>query len=120
MPGSPCRSTKDHISAVYANHLGLRAPKNNPPKIVVNGQDYVWKVSEAVMFDDSWPHEIINNSNELRAALIVDVPRPVPFTGSIVKRFVTNVVGRYFYGRPVARKAEAFAKSALPEKLAIA
>jgi hypothetical protein len=33
---------------------------------------------------------------------------------------VTNVVGRYFYGRPVARKAEAFAKSALPEKLAIA
>jgi hypothetical protein len=33
---------------------------------------------------------------------------------------VTNVVGRYFYGRPVARKVEAFAKSALPEKLAIA
>jgi aspartate beta-hydroxylase len=101
-------------------HPGLRAPKNNPPKIVVNGQDYIWKESEAVMFDDSWPHEVINNSNELRAMLIVDVLRPVPFTGSIVNRFVANVVGRYFYGRPVARKAEAFAKGAPPEKLAIA
>jgi aspartate beta-hydroxylase len=119
----PGKSVPEHEGpylGYLCDHLGLRAPKNNPPKFVVNGQDYVWKVSEAVMFDDSWPHEIINNSNELRAALIVDVPRPVPFTGSIVKRFVTNVVGRYFYGRPVARKAEAFAKSAPPEKLAIA
>ena len=101
-------------------HLGLRVPKNNPPKIVVNGQDYVWKEGEAVMFDDSWPHEVINNSNELRAVLIVDVLRPLPFTGNIVNRFVTNVIGRYFYGRPVARKAEAFARGAPPEKLAIA
>jgi aspartate beta-hydroxylase len=101
-------------------HLGLRVPKNNPPKIVVNGQDYVWKEGEAVMFDDSWPHEVINHSNELRAVLIVDVLRPLPFTGNIINRFVTNVIGRYFYGRPVARKAEAFAKGAPPEKLAIA
>jgi aspartyl/asparaginyl beta-hydroxylase (cupin superfamily) len=101
-------------------HLGLRVPKSNPPKIVVNAQDYVWKEGEAVLFDDSWPHEVINNSNELRAVLIVDVLRPLPFTGRIVNRFVTNVIGRYFYGRPVARKAEAFAKGAPPEKLAIA
>jgi aspartate beta-hydroxylase/beta-hydroxylase len=68
------------------------------------------------MFDDGWPHEFIDNSSELRAVLL----RPLPFTGSIVNRFVTNVVGRYFYGHPVARKAEAFAKGAPPEKLAIA
>lgn len=101
-------------------HLGLRVPKNKPPKIVVNDQDYVWKEGEAVMFDDSWPHEVINHSDELRAVLIVDVLRPLPFTADIVNRFVTNVIARYFYGRPVARKAEAFAKGAPPEKLALA
>ena len=95
-------------------------PKDKPPKIIVNGQDYVWQEGEAVMFDDSWPHAVVNNAEELRAVLIVDVLRPLPFTGDVVNRLVTNVIGRYFYGRPVARKAEAFAKGAPPENLAIA
>lgn len=98
-------------------HLGLRVPKDDPPKIVVNGQDYVWKEGEAVLFDDSWPHEVINNSNELRAVLIVDVRRPLPMTADLVNGFVTNVVGRRFYGRPVARKAEQFARGDHSEAL---
>src|SRR3954469_23802779 len=32
-------------------HLALRVPKDRPPKLVVNGQDYVWKEGEAVLFD---------------------------------------------------------------------
>jgi hypothetical protein len=54
------------------------------------------------------------------AVLIVDILRLLPFTGSIVNRFATNVIGRYFYGCALARKAEAFAKCAPPAKLAIA
>jgi aspartyl/asparaginyl beta-hydroxylase (cupin superfamily) len=92
-------------------HLGLRVPQKNPPKIVVNSQDYVWKEGEAVLFDDSWPHAVINNSEEMRAVLIVDVRRPLPLTGDLVNRFVTDVIGRYAYGRPVVRKAEQFAKA---------
>jgi aspartate beta-hydroxylase len=98
-------------------HFGLRVPKDDPPKIVVNGQDYVWKEGEAVLFDDSWPHEVVNNSNELRAVLIVDVRRPLPVTANVVNKFVTDVVGRRFYGRPVARKAEAFARGDHSEAL---
>ena len=94
-------------------HLGLRVPKNNPPKIVVNGQDHVWKEGEGVLFDDSWPHKVINESDELRAVLIVDVRRPMPVTANAVNKFVTEVVGRRFYGRPVARKAEQFARGEL-------
>jgi hypothetical protein len=56
----------------------------------------------------------------LRVVLIVDVLRLLPFNGSIVNRFATNVIGRYFYGCALARKAEAFAKCAPPAKLAIA
>ena len=91
-------------------HLGLRVPKQNPPKIVVNSQEYVWKEGEAVLFDDSWPHSVVNHSDEMRAVLIVDVRRPLPFSADIVNRFVTDVVGRYAYGRPVVRKATQFAK----------
>ena len=100
-------------------HLGLRVPKDNPPKIIVNGQDYVWKEGEAVLFDDSWPHEVINHSNETRAVLIVDVRRPLPITADLVNGFVTNVIARRFYGRPVARKAEKFARGDYSESLGV-
>lgn len=92
-------------------HLGIRVPAKKPPKIVVNSQEYVWKEGEGVLFDDSWPHAVINNSNEMRAVLIVDVRRPLPITADIVNRFVTNVIGRHAYGRAVARKANEFAKT---------
>ena len=91
-------------------HLGVHVPRNNPPKITVNGRDYVWKEGEGVLFDDSWPHAVVNNSDDLRAVLIVDVRRPLPLTGDLVNRFVTNVVGRYAYGRAVARKADQFTR----------
>jgi aspartyl/asparaginyl beta-hydroxylase (cupin superfamily) len=97
-------------------HLGLRVPKNDPPKLIVNGQDYVWKEGEAVLFDDSWPHSVVNNSPELRAVLIVDVRRPLPASADLVNGFVTNVIGRYAYGRAVARKAEKFARQQTPPR----
>ena len=90
-------------------HLGLRVPHENPPKLVVNRQDYVWKEGEGVLFDDSWPHSVVNTSNELRAVLIVDVRRPLPAVPDLLNRLLLDVLARHTYGRHVARKAEAFA-----------
>jgi aspartyl/asparaginyl beta-hydroxylase (cupin superfamily) len=90
-------------------HLALRVPAENPPKLVVKGQDYVWKAGEAVLFDDSWPHSVVNHSAETRAVLVVDVRRPLPALPDLVNRFVTDVVARHTYGRKLARKAEEFA-----------
>jgi aspartyl/asparaginyl beta-hydroxylase (cupin superfamily) len=90
-------------------HLGLTVPRENPPKLVVNKQDYYWKEGEAVMFDDSWPHSVVNHASETRAVLIVDIRRPLPLMPDLFNRFLTDVIGRHTYGRAVARKAEAFA-----------
>lgn len=92
-------------------HLGVRVPARNPPKLVVNGQDYVWKEGEGVLFDDSWPHSVVNSSDELRAVLIVDVRRPLPLVADLCNRFLVDVLARHTYGRSVARKAEAFASA---------
>jgi aspartyl/asparaginyl beta-hydroxylase (cupin superfamily) len=90
-------------------HLGLRVPTHNPPKLVVNRQDYVWREGEAVLFDDSWPHSVVNSSSETRAVLIVDVRRPLPAVPDLVNRFLLDGIGRHTYGRHIARKAELFA-----------
>jgi aspartate beta-hydroxylase len=90
-------------------HLGLRVPAQKPPKLIVNSQDYAWKEGEGVLFDDSWPHSVVNDAAELRAVLIVDIRRPLPRVPDMFNRFLTDVIGRHTYGRHVARKAEQFA-----------
>ena len=92
-------------------HLGVRVPAENPPKLIVNKQEYVWREGEAVLFDDSWPHSVVNHSDELRAVLIVDVRRPLPLFADLVNRLLVDVVGRHTYGRALARKAEEFASA---------
>lgn len=86
-------------------HLGLKIPQENPPSIVVNGQRYTWKTGEGVLFDDSWPHQVDNDSKELRVVLIIDILRPLPTLPSLVNRFATNVIAKYTYGRSVIKRA---------------
>lgn len=86
-------------------HLGLHVPQDNPPRLIVNSQEHVWKAGQAVMFDDSWPHEVINESREPRVVLIVDVLRPLPLVPALVNRLVMHGLARPTYGRSVARRA---------------
>jgi aspartyl/asparaginyl beta-hydroxylase (cupin superfamily) len=53
-------------------HLGLRVPQNRPPSIRIKDQYYTWKEGQSIIFDDSWEHEVYNESDDLRVVLIVD------------------------------------------------
>lgn len=95
-------------------HLGIHIPANNPPKIIVNKQPYTWREGEAVLFDDSHPHEVINHSEDFRAVLIIDVLRPMPFFPHVINQLVTNVIGRFFYGRKVIKRAMQYEEEIKP------
>ena len=88
-------------------HLGLRVPKHHPPKIRVKDELYTWKEGESVLFDDSWEHEIYNQSDGVRAVLIVDVMRPF-----VAPVFWCNLVLRklsaWFYGRRIVAQADKY------------
>lgn len=89
-------------------HLALKVPPVKPPCLIVKGQRHVWKEGEAVLFDDSWPHAVENDSPGTRAVLIIDVRRPLPF----LPRQVNNLfmwVARHTYGRQVMKKLQEFA-----------
>jgi aspartate beta-hydroxylase/beta-hydroxylase len=89
-------------------HLGLRVPKDEPPSIVVAGQPYTWKEGEGVMFDDSWPHEVINHSREPRVVLIVDVPRPMPLLPNLVNKGLLWGIAAPLYGKKVVAKVDRY------------
>jgi aspartyl/asparaginyl beta-hydroxylase (cupin superfamily) len=68
-------------------HLGMVVPTDKPPSIRVRDQVYTWKERESVMFDDSWNHEVMNESEQYRVVLCVDVLRPMPWPLSALNRF---------------------------------
>lgn len=60
-------------------HLGLVVPKENPPSIRIKDRFYTWKEGESIFFDDTWEHQVFNESKGDRVVLLVDVLRPLPF-----------------------------------------
>lgn len=86
-------------------HLAIKVPRENPPRFVVAEQPYVWREGEGVLFDDFWPHEVINHSSESRVVLIVDIYRPLPFLANLVNHALMKTVAAPTYGRSVAKRA---------------
>ncbi len=84
-------------------HLGLVVPQENPPSIILHGEKYTWKEGEGVLFDDSWEHEIVNHASQLRAVLIVDVLRPMPWPAYQLGRFIVWAA-RHVYGIGTSRR----------------
>jgi aspartyl/asparaginyl beta-hydroxylase (cupin superfamily) len=76
-------------------HLALKVPADNPPTLRVKDQFHTWRNGHSILFDDSWSHEVINQANDVRVVLIVDVLRPMPQPYRLLNLFLTRVLGRY-------------------------
>jgi beta-hydroxylase len=59
-------------------HLGVVVPGHNECTLIVEKEPYHWKEGEVVLFDDSYEHMAINNTNEPRAIVFLDIMRPLP------------------------------------------
>lgn len=95
-------------------HLGIEVPKEDPPQIIINKQPHVWEEGNAVLFDDSWPHEVVNHSQERRVVLIIDILRPMPWLPNLINQMVINGLAKYTYGLKVRRRAHGYGQQAKP------
>ena len=66
--------------------LALRVPREKPPTLRVKDQYHTWQEGVSMLFDDSWEHEVFNESDDYRVVLIVDIQRPVPWPISVFGR----------------------------------
>jgi hypothetical protein len=55
-------------------HLGLHIPPGATMR--VGDQSRKWEEGRCLIFDDSWEHEVVNDSSEPRAVLLVDTWHP--------------------------------------------
>jgi beta-hydroxylase len=85
-------------------HLGLRVPKGGGRCLMeVGDAKCIWREGEIFFFDDTYPHEVWNDTQEERAVLLFDFERPMGFWGRLVSRVMLTTLKRTAYFRDALR-----------------
>ena len=67
-----------YFKGVMRYMLALQVPKNKDECFLcVNGEKYTWTEGTGVLWDDTYPHRVENNTDESRVVLYMDVKRPL-------------------------------------------
>ena len=74
-------------------HLGLLIPKDAEScRIRVDKEFRVWKPGQIFVLDDTYEHEVWNNTDDERVILIFDFDRPMKWQGRALLHFLIRVM----------------------------
>jgi aspartyl/asparaginyl beta-hydroxylase (cupin superfamily) len=94
---SPRKHILDHrgpYKGVLRYHLGLIVPREKEACRIRVGEDVRhWEEGKSMVFDDTFNHEVWNDTDETRVVLFVDVLRPLPSPESAINRLIVKVIG---------------------------
>lgn len=84
---------KGPTRAVVRAHLGLKVPKERE-KVWIRVDDQIlhWEEGKVLLFDDSYEHEVLNDTDELRAVLFLDIVRPMDKIGTFFNRILFALI----------------------------
>lgn len=87
-PGAHLIPHRGVTKAIFTTHPALRVPREAERCwMIVDGQKVIWREGEALLFDDTYEHEVRNETPEDRVILLLHVKRPVRFPGSLLADF---------------------------------
>lgn len=79
-------------------HLGINIPKEPERcRMRVGDEICVWREGELFVFDDTYDHEVWNDTDEERVILLFDFDRPMRFWGKVVHRSFIAALKRTAY-----------------------
>jgi beta-hydroxylase len=71
---------------ILTGHLGLTVPRDSEAcHMQLGDRDLTWAEGRMFIFDDMFPHEVWNDSDEDRIILLLHVKRPLRFPGSLLR-----------------------------------
>ena len=92
-PGKTLPSHYGPFKGILRYHLGLKIAKKGNCFISVDGETYDWKEGEGILFDETYKHFVINDTDEYRVILFIDVKRPLDFPLNIVNDSILYLMG---------------------------
>jgi ornithine lipid ester-linked acyl 2-hydroxylase len=109
---SPRKHILDHrgpYKGVLRYHLGLIVPKDAAACRIRVGDDIRhWEEGKSMIFDDTFNHEVWNDTDETRVVLFVDIMRPLPFPESAINSAIVKAIGYSPFVLDAKRNQEAW------------
>lgn len=104
MPRKHLPAHKGPYAGVLRYHLGLMVPEPEACRIRVAEQVGHWREGGSLIFDDTFEHEVWNDSDRARVVLFVDFLRPLPPRLAALNRAVVWAVQRSSLVKPGLEK----------------
>lgn len=84
---------KGPTRAVIRCHLALRVPADSENCWLRVDQDIChWREGACLVFDDTYEHEVRNDTDEVRVVLFLDIDRPMDLPGRLLNRLVVAAI----------------------------
>ncbi|HEY0913762.1 MAG TPA: aspartyl/asparaginyl beta-hydroxylase domain-containing protein [Solimonas sp.] len=77
MPGKRLTQHHDPFAFSLRYSLGLSTPNSEQCGLMVNGEHYIWRDGDSVLFDETYIHSAYNDTEIPRVILMTDVDRPM-------------------------------------------
>lgn len=100
-------------------HLGLKVPRDAERCVMqVADERFSWREGRAVVFDDTYKHQVRNDTDEERVVLLLDFRRPMRLPGRVAFRVVETLFKLSPFIRSARRNQKAWeARAGAPEGL---
>jgi aspartate beta-hydroxylase len=97
-PGKHIPQHRGPFRGVLRFYLGLSVPRDEDDRpavvLTIDGIEHRIGDGECLLWDDTYPHEVRNRSDQIRAALLLDVKRPgMPLDMKIFSRMLIAAAG---------------------------
>jgi aspartyl/asparaginyl beta-hydroxylase (cupin superfamily) len=106
-PGMHVKRHRGVSKGILIAHLGLRVPVDiERCQMEVEDQRVHWQEGSTFVFDDTYPHEVWNDTTERRVILLVQFQRPMKLIGRVITRLLVGGVRRSPYIQDARRNID--------------
>lgn len=93
-PGSHIPERRGATKGLITCHLGLIVPRDGDVRMRVHDRTVRWAEGETLVFDDTYRHEVWNDTNGTRVVLLIQFERPLRNPGKWIADLVLRVLRR--------------------------
>ncbi len=113
-PGKHINAHRGPYRGVIRYHLGLMVPEPRERCRIRVGERFgVWQEGQSLLFDDTFSHEVWNETEGIRVVLFMDIDRPMRLPGRIMNRIAFTLIRL----SPLVQRAHRNVKKSQPAML---
>lgn len=107
LPGKHIPEHRGAYKGVLRCHLPVKVPQDYQQcGIRVDKEICHWETGKIIVFDDSYPHEAWNKTEEIRVVLFLDIVRPMSFPASLINQLLISAIRWSPYIRDAKKNQE--------------